>query len=215
MQSVRAFHVSHGTLAQRRFPTGQRLDTKAEDLGLMERIARQDPAAFRRLFDRHAPLLLALGCRVLNDRQLAEDVLNEVFLELWQSPEKYDATRSSPRTYLVLVMRRRSIDRLRSRRSGIKTVPLQPHSAGTSQQQSNHEDALADAEERERIRSVLSGLPEAQRRAIELSFFDGKTNVEIAESTGEPLGTIKGRIRLGLIRLRDQLRTMSTKGGHP
>jgi RNA polymerase sigma-70 factor (ECF subfamily) len=181
----------------------------------MEQIARQDTAAFRRLFDRHAPLLLALGCRVLNDRQLAEDVLNEVFLELWQSPQKYDAGRSSPRTYLVLVMRRRSIDRLRSRRSGIKTVPLHASSTDNHPGRSNHEDAFADAEERQRVRSVLAGLPEAQRRAIELSFFEGKTNVEIAESTGEPLGTIKGRIRLGLIRLRDQLRTMGTKGGRP
>lgn len=178
----------------------------------MERVARQDAAAFRLLFERLSPLLLALGFRVLNDRQLAEDVLNEVFLELWQAPEKYDAKRSSPRTYLVLVMRRRSIDRLRSRMSGVKTVPFQAASQYTGTTNDSHTDGLADEEERGRIRSVLEALPEAQRRAIEMSFFEGKTNVEIAEATGEPLGTIKGRIRLGLIRLRDQLRTLSGKG---
>jgi len=185
-----------------------------DDVTLVERIAEQDADALKALYLRHAPMLLALGYRVLNDRQLAEDVLNEVFLELWKAPDKYDATRSSPRTFLVLVMRRRAIDQLRSRTAGVKTQAFDGrwHQAGTSPNPGPSE-GVADAEERQRLRSVLDELPEEQRIAIEMSFFGGKTNVEIAEATGQPLGTIKGRIRLGLIRLRDRLRTMGVKGG--
>ncbi|MFI4860344.1 MAG: sigma-70 family RNA polymerase sigma factor [Phycisphaerales bacterium JB063] len=174
----------------------------------MERIAKGDAAALRALYEQLGPLLLAMGCRVLHDRQLAEDVLNEVFLELWKKPDKYDATRSSPRTFLILVMRRRSIDRLRSRKAGVQTVGYER--SDTSNHTANRPgpaDRLAAAEERDQVRAVLDALPEEQRRAIEMSFFDGKTNVEIADETGVPLGTIKGRIRLGLIRLRKSLRT--------
>ncbi|MFI4862027.1 MAG: RNA polymerase sigma factor, partial [Phycisphaerales bacterium JB063] len=90
---------------------GSPLDPHLDEHELMERIAKGDAAALRALYEQLGPLLLAMGCRVLHDRQLAEDVLNEVFLELWKKPDKYDATRSSPRTFLILVMRRRSIDR--------------------------------------------------------------------------------------------------------
>ncbi|XAL98573.1 sigma-70 family RNA polymerase sigma factor [Phycisphaeraceae bacterium D3-23] len=182
----------------------------------MERIAQHDASALRALYERLGPLLLAMGCRVLHDRQLAEDVLNEVFLELWKKPAKYDPKRSSPRTFMILVMRRRSIDRLRSRKAGVKTIALESYdTANHSASNPGPADGLAAAEEREHVREAIGLLPDEQRRAIEMSFFDGKTNVEIADETGVPLGTIKGRIRLGLIRLRDQLRTTIRKeGGH-
>lgn len=192
------------------------MESQTEDLELMERVAKHDAAALRALYERHAPLLLAMGGRVLHDRQLAEDVLNEVFLELWKKPDRYDAARSSPRTFLVLVMRRRAIDKLRSRKGGVQTVSLVPaRDSHHSPDQDSPIDHLGTTEEHRRLREVLGALPEEQRQAIEMSFFDGKTNVEIADETGVPLGTIKGRIRLGLIRLRDQLRMPFGKGGRP
>lgn len=202
--------------AKPQYRLGPRLDSLTKDLDLMERVAQRDAKALRALYEMHAPMLLAMGRRVLHDRQLAEDVLNEVFLELWKKPGRYDPARSSPRTFLVLVMRRRSIDRLRSHTSGVQTVPLlTSRDRNRTAEQDSPVDRLGATEEHQRLRDVLSGLPNEQRQAIEMSFFDGKTNAEIADETGVPLGTIKGRIRLGLIRLRDQLRTLSGKGGRP
>jgi len=168
----------------------------------------------RALFDRYSPVMIAVARRVLNDVHEAEDTVNDVLLELWQKPDAYAPHRGSPRTFLLLVTRSRAIDRLRSKGAGIrgKTGTLdQDHTGCNPPAASEQPDHTAELNEtRASVRQVLGELPAAQKDAVSLSFFDGLTHQQIAERTQQPLGTVKGQIRQGLIRLREQLRT---KGG--
>ncbi len=172
----------------------------------MAGIAARDLSAMRGLFDRYAPLMLAISRRVLRDEHEAEDVVNEVFWEIWDRPERFVPERGAPRTYLLLVTRSRAIDRLRSRRSGTqgKTTSAPLPDPASPQPGPSAEAELTEM--RRVVREVLSQLPDAQRDAVSKSFLDGLTHTQIAEQTSEPLGTIKGRIRQGLIRLREELR---------
>ena len=173
----------------------------------MRAIAAREPAALRGLFDRHAPLLLGIATQVLRDRHEAEDLVNEVLLEIWNKPDRFSADRSAPKTYLVLVVRSRAIDRLRR-----KPVPgdrRAPASVDWLAEGVSAEDGpaagLEAAERRDRVRSALVQLPDEQRVAIEQVYFGGMSHREMAEQTDTPLGTAKSRVRLGLIRLRGLL----------
>jgi RNA polymerase sigma-70 factor (ECF subfamily) len=169
---------------------------------LIAGIARGDRAAFERFYDAYAALAFGLIRRILRDREAAQEVLQEVFWQVWQDAPSYDPSRGSPEAWLVMRARTRAIDRLRSirRREQTFVAPVDERVAAAPATRGDN-PALA-AEDRGLAQGALEQLPGPQRRAIELAFLEGLTQSEIAARLGEPLGTVKTRIRLGLERLR-------------
>lgn len=172
---------------------------------LLSRVALQDREAFELLYDQFAPLVFKLVLRMMGNRAEAEDILQEVFLQVWRTAASYDARRGHPSAWLITIARSRAIDRLRSpqHRRRAQEVPAVENAAFMRasdlwQEISLRENAVA-------VRDALASLPEKQRRPIELTYFDGLTQSEIAERLQEPLGTVKTRIRLGMLKLRDRL----------
>jgi RNA polymerase sigma-70 factor (ECF subfamily) len=146
------------------------------------------------------PAALGLACRVLRDRSYAEDVVQDPFLIVWRKPNCYDPSRGSVRSWLLAIVYHRSIDKIRRLRTAGMYVELTPNIVDRSQVDPA---ALAVAAlECERVRGALAQLPAEQRQAIELSFLQGRTHAEIAALMNCPLGTVKGRIRIGLDKLR-------------
>jgi len=148
------------------------------------------------LYDRYSSIVYSVALRVLQDTGAAEDVLQDIFMQLWRKPAAFDASRGSMAAWLVVVARNRAIDALRRRRPQddidevmVSVVP-----------------DLASGAERsramEKVRGALQAMPPEQRAALEMAYFEGLTHAEIAEKTGDPLGTIKTRIRTGLLTLR-------------
>jgi len=185
-----------------------------DDFTLMQAIAAGDQAALAALYDRHAGLVFTLALRILRDRMAAEDLVMDVFWELWCRSERYDAARGSPMTYLLTIARSRAIDRKRSadrHRSVRVQTDLSTDNIGNGPQpatddQSGPLDSAIAGELGQRIRGAMSKLDAAQRQAVELSFFDDLSHSQIAERLGKPLGTVKTNIRQGLIHLRESLR---------
>ena len=180
----------------------------AEDAALVRRIAGRDQEALGELYDRYGGLLLALATRVLGGRGgagEAEDVVQETFLQVWNQARAYDSNRSSVSTWLVLLGRSRSIDRLRSRRAGEKAGEALRVEAPTHASPSGPADVLF-RERRQRVAEELAALPAEQRQVLELAFYQGLTQSEIAERTGIPLGTVKTRTLLAMKKLRTALR---------
>jgi RNA polymerase sigma-70 factor, ECF subfamily len=177
----------------------------------MRAIAGGDPAALSRLYDRHSPLVFAFCLRALRDHAEAEDLMIDIFWEIWQRHDRYDAARSSPRTYLLNVTRSRIIDRLRALRSrrSVPSVGLntgdRPSSDGTAQGARPCEpiDEMVGTEQRARLQSAMQRLNPDQREALELAYFDAMSHSEVAARLGQPIGTVKSRIRQALIRLRE------------
>src|ERR1700685_189700 len=167
-----------------------------DEMRLVARIRAGDQQAMSELYDRYAKVVYAVALRVLQDAGAAEDVLQDVFLQLWRNPDAFDASRGSLAAWLAVIARHRSIDRLRKRRPEVDVEDCVI--AGGPD--------LADEAERtlviEKVRVVLAEMNPEQRKVLELAFFQGLTHTEIAEKTGEPLGTIKTRIRTGLQHLR-------------
>ena len=166
------------------------------DADLLDKVQRGDEQAMALLFDRYSKIVYSVALRVLRDPSSAEDVLQEIFLQIWRSPAKFIATRGSLAGWLAVVARNRSIDRLRRKRPTEQVEEMQLASPGN----------LADEAERnvmmERARVVILQLPTEQRKTLELAFFEGLTHSEIAEMTGDPLGTVKTRIRSAILTLR-------------
>jgi RNA polymerase sigma-70 factor (ECF subfamily) len=173
---------------------------------LVAAIAAGDRDAFSRFYDLTAPVAFGLIRRVLRDPEAAADVLQEVFWQIWQEAARYDPSRGSPEAWVVMRAKTRAIDRLRSMRRRERTfvAPVED-SVATRRGDGQPPDPAVVAEDREVVRTALAQLPEAQRRVIELAFFEGLTQSEIATRLGEPLGTVKTRARLGLDRLRAAL----------
>jgi RNA polymerase sigma-70 factor (ECF subfamily) len=177
-----------------------------EDAALLTAIAERDAGALADLHDRHAPLLLALVRRVLGSEDDAEEIVQETFLQVWRQAPRYDPERASVSTWLVLIARSRAIDRARSRGVRARTedsLALEPTPADRSADQVA---AVLANERRLRVRHALGGLPAEQRTVLEMAYFDGLTQREIAEHTGTPLGTVKTRTLLAMKKLRDELR---------
>ena len=148
------------------------------------------------LYDRYSSIVYSVALRILGDTGAAEDVLQDVFMQLWRNPGLFDSSRGSLGAWLAVIARNRAIDALRKRRpeSDIEDVVISVETDLASE---------ADrARSAEKIRGVLSSMPAAQRAALEMAYFEGLTHTEIAAKTGEPLGTIKTRIRAGLTTLR-------------
>lgn len=178
---------------------------RQRDLELLARIAGGDGAALAELYDRLAPMLLALARRILGDPAEAEEVVQEAFLQVWNQAPRYEAQRSAVSTWLVLITRSRAIDRLRTLRVMGRTLDgFQLERKG---EQASPEGAASvqDQERRRRVRRELAELPAEQRDVLELAFFEGLTQSEIAERTGTPLGTVKTRTLLAMKKLRKSL----------
>jgi RNA polymerase sigma-70 factor, ECF subfamily len=171
----------------------------SRDLEVLERIRARDPRAAELLFDLHAALIHSVALHVLQDKGDAEDVLQEVLLQVWNYPEKFDAARGSLSAWLTVVTRHRAIDHLRRRKNEVDFTELK------AQTGANFVEAAELSERSAKLQSVLGGIPDAQRRALELAYFEGLSHTEISDRTGEPLGTIKSRIRSGLSLLRRAL----------
>ena len=189
--------------------TTERLNQDAADQELMRRVVAEEETAFSALYRRFAPGILAMVYDILRDAKESEDVVQESFVQMWKKASSYDPSRSSLFTWAVMISRNRALDRLRSRQRRSRTLEAAAaESAAAPLERGDQADELLDhAEERTRIRTALSRLPEAQRSAIDLAFFRGLTQSEISAQTGEPLGTIKARIRRGLVALRAFLET--------
>lgn len=180
-------------------------DSHEVDRALIERIESRDAGAFALLYDRHAGRLMGLAHRILGDTGEAEEVLQEVYLHVWKAAATFDPSRGPVLAWLLVATRSRSIDRLRSRRTGWSAGA---RSLEEAPEPASREDVEADAAGREweaQCRAVIAELPEDQRRALELAYFDGLTHQEIAARTATPLGTVKTRVRLGLMKLRERL----------
>lgn len=176
----------------------------AEDLQLMSRVAARDGAAFTRLFELYAPTALGLLYRILGGRGEAEEVLQEVFLQVWTQADRYDGSRSSPRGWILMLARSRALDRIRRRESARRREEAAGEEAGDVEPPLGTE-RLESAERRRRVSSALGLLSPDQRRCIELAFFEGLTHTQIAERLEAPLGTVKSRILLGMNKLRQAL----------
>jgi RNA polymerase sigma-70 factor, ECF subfamily len=158
--------------------------------------------ALRALYRSCAGKVMAVAFRILRDRGEAEDVVQETFLELWRRGEEYDARRASPSTWAVVIARSRAIDRLRARASAARAAAREP---GTEEPVAPAAEPLERREERERVRGALAELPAEQREALELALYDGLSHREIAARTGQPLGTVKTRIRVAMEKLQARL----------
>lgn len=173
------------------------------DINLLRAIARRDEAALASLYDRYRLILFGLLLRIVNSREEAEDVLQEVFVQVWRRAADFDERRGKPFTWLVTLARSRAIDRLRQ-------IGARARLAVAAAQEAPPEasDAAQDAsrsEQKEIVAEALLRLPEEQRQALLLAYFEGLTQSEIAARLGTPLGTVKTRMRSGLIKLRELL----------
>lgn len=180
----------------------------ATDDELMTSLIAGDISALEVLYDRYSTLVFSVSLRVLYDRQLAEDVTQEVFLRLWRRPQSFDPTRGRLLSWLMSVTRNRAIDERRRLARRVRTEDPSDEPIEDRSENDGRDDpqiALALTEVRWKVREAMQSLPPAQRQVIELGYFRGLTQVEIAERTGLPLGTVKTRVRLAMNKLRNEL----------
>ncbi len=178
----------------------------SEDLALVRRLADRRPEALGELYDRFAPLLLAVTRRILGSAADAEETVQEAFLQAWTQADRYDATRSSVSTWLVLLARSRALDRLRQRQSRERTAAAAEAEPAPADASASAADDVLTRERRERVRTALATLPAEQRQVLDLAFYEGLSQTEIAERTKTPLGTVKTRALLAMKKLRRDLR---------
>ncbi|HEX4487074.1 MAG TPA: sigma-70 family RNA polymerase sigma factor [Terriglobales bacterium] len=166
------------------------------DAALVSAIRAGDPGAMALLYDRYGSVVYSVALRVLGDTGSAEDVLQEVFMQLWRNPNAFDSSRGNLAPWLAVIARNRAIDSIRKRHPETDVadvvISVEPDMAGDAER----------GRAMEKVRGALSSMPAAQRNALEMAYFEGLSHSEIAAKTGEPLGTIKTRIRTGLLSLR-------------
>ncbi len=174
---------------------------------LLQRVAAQDREALAAFYDQTAGVLFGTSLRILGDPQEAEEVVQDVYLQIWDKAATFNAKLGAPLYWALSIARNRSIDRLRSRQRRARLIeelrdeePAEPAPPVIAQAGLDSDDLTA-------IRSAVGSLPSEQRQAIALAFFGGLTHAEIAETLGEPLGTVKARIRRGMMKLRETLQT--------
>jgi RNA polymerase sigma-70 factor (ECF subfamily) len=171
------------------------------DIAILDRVVARDERAVADLYDRHNRLLFGLILRILRDRSEAEEVLQEVFVLVWTRAETYNVALGSPAAWLVRIARNRAIDRLRSNAVRIRAVESAPLPVAAD----SPETRAAESERQRAVKRALDELPADQRILIEQAYFSGLTQSELAERFQLPLGTVKTRIRTGMIALREQL----------
>lgn len=185
-------------------PTENELDPNIqEDMVLLQRIAQKDSASFQFFYRKYSGLLFSTISNVLNDHQDTEDVMQEVLVQIWNKAHLYESRKGKPLTWLTTMARNRAIDRIRSKQRRSRLNGDFETESKTAQFE--FEDSSAEIlEEKERsriVRSAVAKLTADQREAIKLAYFGGLTQAEVAERLGEPLGTVKARIRRGVSRL--------------
>jgi len=179
-----------------------------DDGELMQRIGYRDLQAFRVLYNRYANLVYSTSLRVVRDTQIAEDMVQEIFLRMWRKPESYMPQRGRFLTWLTSVTRNRAVDEIRSRNRRFRHETASPEEQERELPAADAEDPALSAEladQRRLILAALAGIPLEQRRVIELAYFGGLTQQEISDRLSQPLGTVKTRIRLGMQKLRAAL----------
>jgi RNA polymerase sigma-70 factor (ECF subfamily) len=183
-----------------------------QEAALMERLAEGEVAALGMLYDRYRAVAYALALRITADAQSAEDVVQDAFLGVWSHARGYAAARGSVRTWLLSIVHHRAIDLVRRRRP-VASLPLAGDPTDPALSVADPWPEVAGRLDRDRIRAALARLSDVQREALELAYFGGLTQVEIAERVGAPLGTVKSRLRLGLLALRRALLSQADEAG--
>lgn len=176
------------------------------DAALVRQLVERQPEALSELYSRHAPMLLALARRILGAVPDGEEVLQEVFVHVWNQAASYDSSRSSVSTWLVLLTRSRAIDRLRNRKVVERAHESSRSSGGPEHASPEGPEAVLIHERRERVRRELEKLPPEQRQVLEMAFYEGLSQSEIAARADLPLGTVKTRTLLAMKKLRGALR---------
>lgn len=181
-------------------------DATQTDIALLQRIAAQDRAAFAEFYDRQAPLMYSVACKILNDPAEAQDVLQETFVQLWEKARNFDPRLGKPSSWMATLTRNRAIDRIRASQRRLRLIEQAGAELAISAGENDTvNEQMLGADKARLIQSVIGELSPEQRQAIELAYFAGLTQSEISEKLNEPVGTIKARIRRGLLKLRDQL----------
>jgi RNA polymerase sigma-70 factor (ECF subfamily) len=184
------------------------MDSSVKPSALLPAVASGDVAAFEELYDRYSSTLYALLIRVLANAEDAQEVLQETFVKAWTSAKMFDALRGSEVAWLISIARSRGIDRLRARRIRLDREDEAGREISTVSgfvDRTNGADKAIQSEQTVAVRGALAELPDAQRRALELAYFEGLSQSEIATRLSEPLGTVKTRMQLGMKKLRDRL----------
>ncbi len=172
---------------------------------LVQALARRDLSALSELYDRYGRIAYTLGYRILGEAEAAEDVVQDAFLAAWRGAGTFRRERGNARSWLLSIVHHRAVDLLR-RRTAFRPAPLE--AAGDAPADLDTAEEAARSVERRSVRDALGTLPEAQRRTIELAYFGGYTQSELADLMGVPLGTVKGRMRIGLQKMRRLLGTV-------
>jgi RNA polymerase sigma-70 factor (ECF subfamily) len=172
-----------------------------------------DAQAFAVLYDRHSRAAYSLAYRMMNGRQAAEDLAQDAFLKVWRAATSYRADQGGVRTWILSIVYNRGIDQLRSHASRRRTQDKVEKSAARSQPSEAFAETWRNSQ-REQVREALNTLPQEQLKILELAYFSGYTHMEIAENLDVPLGTVKGRMRLGLKKLRDHFEAREMAASH-
>ena len=176
----------------------------------MSLVGGEDAGAFALLYDRHSRVAYSLAYRMMGEQQAAEDLVQEAFLQVWRAAESYRAEKGSVRTWVLSILHNRGIDHLRSVASRRRTLDkVEADVVPTSQPSEGFVETWRNSQ-RDQVREALKSLPHEQLKVLELAYFSGYTHMEIAELLGLPLGTVKGRMRLGLRKLREHFGSQGT-----
>jgi RNA polymerase sigma-70 factor, ECF subfamily len=176
-------------------------ERRASDAALIEAIVQRDQTALAALYDRYAGMLSSVLNRILRDQQAAEEILQDIFFQLWRAPSRFDPARGSLPAWLMVIARNRAISRLRRHNPAAGEELLDTSAVSTF----NIETAAAQQQLLGRVKGALENLPAEQRTAIELAYFEGMSHSEIARRTGDPLGTVKTRLRSAVETLKRTL----------
>lgn len=174
----------------------------AADSALVERMMMGDESALATVYDRYAAMIFGMLVRMLRDRQAAEEILQDLFFELWRGASRFDASRGSLPAWLMVIARNRALSRLRTRQHREIPEDIEAFPANAVASSVNLEDDSERNLLMEKLRTAMASLPSEQREAVELTYFEGMTQSEIAARTGSPLGTVKSRVRAGMQSLK-------------
>jgi len=183
----------------------------APDSALVERMIAGDESALSTLYDRYSGMLFAVLVRILRDTQAAEEVLQDLFLQLWRNAARFDASRGSLPAWLMVIARNRAISRLRGRERLLVRDDDEGFSMESLPASGNLEDEASRVELMGKLRTAMAALPQEQREALELAYFEGMTQTEIAARTSSPLGTVKSRVRAAMQSLKQVLDDGTTR----
>lgn len=189
----------------------KRDEAQESDAVILRQIVARDPRGMELLYDRYGGIAYALAVRLLGDAGAAEDVVQEAFFNIWRQGTSYDTTRGTVRTWLLTVVHHRAIDRIRSARAKSRGDVAIDTMLSLQAKEDTWADVAAGLE-RERVQAAVATLPVEQRQVVEMAYFAGLTQAEIAERVGVPLGTVKGRMRLAAAKLRDALQAPGSSG---